>query len=667
MGRRYLLTLVSLCLLAPLASAHAADVRIEHGVADTYDGITLDYTFAHPGGETPLPVIMVGHDWGLSRVTDFTSGMTKTFLDAGYAVLTWDARGFGTSGGEANLDGPDHEVRDVMTLVTTLAGRADVLLDGEGDPRVGMYGEGYAGTIQLMAAAADERIDALVPRDAWNDLPEALKPGGVLKNNWDLLLLGSGVAGGTAGGAATRQIGSVAPQLPIAVAEGLALNDWSTGSFAWFEERSPRHYIDGAQLGSRTFPGVSAPTLLLHDVNNTFASLRHAIATHGTLVERGVTTKLVASCGASLTPLGTSCVTGDAQEKITAMSLAWFARHLAGDPSADTGPAVEYQLQDGSFASVAALPMARFSGSGATRLTNTVAPTSGQVFGGTSGGCRPATFGESATTYVRDCPYAFGDWVEIAQFAEAADAPNCLVFGEPPPPPSGGPLPDAPLPYCPLENLHMPVGTHLLGNPVVDLTVSGIGLEGYIFFKLVDYDTVAKTKTVVDDQVTALKITGPPSGFSTRDIRVTMAGVSWLVRQGHHIYLELTPTSNDHASSRTPFNLTLSPIEIAMPAIAPERPVAPTISAPTESQVVPATGATATVTVTGTADPAATVRVQRSGVRLASVKANAVTGAWTASIKVKNDQVHAITATQQDAAGSVSEKTERLTFEVVRI
>ncbi len=45
-----------------------------------------------------------------------------------------------------------------------------------GDPRIGMVGASYGGGIQLVAAATDPRIDAIVPTIAWNTLNDVAVP-----------------------------------------------------------------------------------------------------------------------------------------------------------------------------------------------------------------------------------------------------------------------------------------------------------------------------------------------------------------------------------------------------------------------------------------------------------------------------------------------------------
>ncbi len=128
------------------------------------------------------------------------AGEARDLARAGYAVLAWSARGFGRSTGQIALNSPDYEVKDVRQLIDWLAKRPEVVLDGPGDPRVGMAGESYGGAIALMTAAYDRRVDAIAPQITWNSLADALFPSatgagpsdGVFKKLWAGLFFTSG-------------------------------------------------------------------------------------------------------------------------------------------------------------------------------------------------------------------------------------------------------------------------------------------------------------------------------------------------------------------------------------------------------------------------------------------------------------------------------------------
>jgi ABC-2 type transport system ATP-binding protein len=120
-------------------------------------------------------VILKGHGFGLSKEIA-EDDLHQRLTDEGYAVLTWDARGFGRSGGEANIDQPDIEGRDTSALIDFVAEQPGILLDAPGDPRLGMAGESYGGGIQLATAAFDPRIDALAPQITWHSLASRSTP-----------------------------------------------------------------------------------------------------------------------------------------------------------------------------------------------------------------------------------------------------------------------------------------------------------------------------------------------------------------------------------------------------------------------------------------------------------------------------------------------------------
>ena len=136
--------------------------------------------------------MLVGPGWSQAGETDDSSSSEELFggvgvgalRDAGYNVLTWDPRGFGSSGGAVEVDSPDYEARDVSALIDWLAKQPEAQLDKTGDPRVGMNGSSYGGGIQWVTAARDARVDVITPNISWNSLVTSLDKDDSLKFGW---------------------------------------------------------------------------------------------------------------------------------------------------------------------------------------------------------------------------------------------------------------------------------------------------------------------------------------------------------------------------------------------------------------------------------------------------------------------------------------------------
>ncbi|MFC4061264.1 alpha/beta hydrolase, partial [Planomonospora corallina] len=190
-------------------------ITVVDGPADD-QRVTLDTSFFPPAGGGKGPAVLLAHGFGGSKRN--VRDAAERLAQEGYAVLTWSARGFGRSTGQIALNSPDYEVKDVRQLVDWLAKRPEVLLDRGGDPRVGVAGGSYGGAIALMAAAHDERIDAIVPQITWYDLADALFPDaggkgpvhGVFKRMWAGLFFSRGGAPAAGGLAALTGAGSPA-------------------------------------------------------------------------------------------------------------------------------------------------------------------------------------------------------------------------------------------------------------------------------------------------------------------------------------------------------------------------------------------------------------------------------------------------------------------------
>ena len=136
------------------------------------DGVSLAATLYLPTGTPPQggwPAAMLLHGLGGTR-----AGMapiaTGFLANEGYAVLAYDARGHGQSGGVVTLDGP-REIADVRTAFDLLTGRSDV-----SDTQVGAIGISYGGGAVLRAAVMGVPFKAIVPIITWTSLYDALAP-----------------------------------------------------------------------------------------------------------------------------------------------------------------------------------------------------------------------------------------------------------------------------------------------------------------------------------------------------------------------------------------------------------------------------------------------------------------------------------------------------------
>lgn len=184
--------LTSLPVTAAVADGHA----VTDGAITSFDGTNITYTLFQPAGTdaaNPVPMVLHSHGWGGARST---TGFTE-WLDQGFGVLSFDQRGFGESGGEANVQDPEFEARDVGELIDLVAGLPWVALDAPGDPVLfaigGSYGGGYQWVTALSEEAADgTRFNALAPEISWFDLTDSLAPSGVVRSLWVTLLYAAG-------------------------------------------------------------------------------------------------------------------------------------------------------------------------------------------------------------------------------------------------------------------------------------------------------------------------------------------------------------------------------------------------------------------------------------------------------------------------------------------
>ncbi|MBP2707017.1 alpha/beta fold hydrolase [Microbispora sp. RL4-1S] len=296
--------------------------------------VTLDATFfAPPGlgsGGGRAPAVLLAHGFGGSKQS--VRDQAERLAARGYAVLTWSARGFGRSTGQIALNSPDYEVKDVRQLVDWLARRPEVLLDRAGDPRVGIAGGSYGGSVALMAAAYDSRIDAIVPQITWYDLADALFPdaagagpaNGVFKKMWAGLFFSSAAdrlapegglgAAGVAGVAAAAGGGTPAGAAPPPTPDQVRCGRFLPAICDMYQTvaATGRATPEAIDLLRRSSPvsvqgRIAIPTLLIQGRRDSLFPLSHADAN----------ARVIAATGAPV-------------------EVAWYAGgHDGGDPESD--------------------------------------------------------------------------------------------------------------------------------------------------------------------------------------------------------------------------------------------------------------------------------------------------------------------------------------------
>lgn len=314
---------VVVLLLAGLATP-ATSQPVEDGVAvrevtiSSHDGVLIQATlFVAAGDNVPRPGLLTTHGWAGERAD--RADEAARYAEAGYHVLTYDSRGFGESGGFVTMNGPA-EVADVSALIDWWVADAendttyDLALDGPGDPRIGMNGLSYGGAIQLLAAAADTRIDAIAPDITWNDLLHSLAPRGVVKRGWvDFLFWGgtlaaSGVLGGNPNG------NGLDPDLRNWYLEALHTGRFPDAARQPMLDRSPAYVLGDVQ----------ADVLLTQGWPDTLFDADEARRTFEGLAARpGVETSLIVHGGGH-----SSEHTPEARRALNEREEAFLGRHL---------------------------------------------------------------------------------------------------------------------------------------------------------------------------------------------------------------------------------------------------------------------------------------------------------------------------------------------------
>ncbi|MDT0305846.1 alpha/beta fold hydrolase [Streptomyces sp. DSM 44917] len=512
--------LVLAAVLLPLAARgeEAPTRREEHVLRlpespGSRETVSIDTTFVTAGDPgRPRPAVLLAHGMGGSKA-DLADDADR-LARAGYAVLTWSARGFGASGGRIGLNDPDREVADVSRLIDWLARRPEVQLDAEGDPRVGISGSSYGGAVALLAAGHDPRVDALAPRITYWDLSEALFPGGVFKRLWAGLLFTTGSTDLSGGSADASGCGRFTPELCALYERVATSGEPDEEARRLLAERSPAAVADR----------IAVPTLILQGQHDSLFPLGHADAMARAIEANGAPVAvdwLWAGHDGGLPE------DGRAADRVT----AWFDRHLAGREDAGTGPAFRVTRISGFD-----------SANGATLLRG----ASGDAYPGLDGGARETVpLGGQSQTFVNPpggAPPALSAVPGLGALSEAA----ALGFGL---------SLDIPGQHAAFDSAPLAEPLRVTGSPRVRVTLASDSPSAVVFAKLYDIAPDGERRILPAGLVTPLRVEGTnvPGG---RTVEIRLPAVDHPFEAGHRMRLVLSSTDLGYASPAEPATLT---------------------------------------------------------------------------------------------------------------
>lgn len=297
-------------------------------------------------GET-APTILNGPGLGLPGATNIDGTILDDILVdnlgiisvgtlryAGYNVVTWDPRGEWNSGGRLELNAAEFEGRDMSAIIDWLATQPEVLLDSPGDPRLGMTGVSYGGGIQLVTAANDTRVDAIVPTITYHSFNTSLYKAHAFKNSWAVLLTG----------VLALTMARTNPRIVPAAIYGALTGMMLPADEDLLTSRNP------------VIENITVPTLLIQGTVDTVFSAQEADATAQILMANGVPTKVVWFCGGHGVCAHNLFDMSDGR-LIEQRTLQWLDRYVKGVPGTPTGPQFEWVDQRGQWFSSEEYPV----------------------------------------------------------------------------------------------------------------------------------------------------------------------------------------------------------------------------------------------------------------------------------------------------------------------
>ncbi|MET9656946.1 alpha/beta fold hydrolase [Streptomyces sp. NPDC006510] len=483
------------------------------------DGVSIDTSYFTTGGTQRRPAVLIGHGFGGSK--DDVRAQAEQLAGAGYAVLTWSARGFGKSGGEIALNAPDREVKDVSRLIDWLADRPEVELDVEGDPRVGVTGASYGGAVSLLAAGYDKRVDAVAPQITYWNLADALFPDGVFKKLW------AGVFVTTGGGCQKfeKQLCEMYERVAVSGKPDAAAR-------ALLTERSPSAVADR----------IKVPALIVQGQSDSLFPLGQADAMARAISGNGA-------------PVAVDWIAGGHDggdletDRVHRRIGGWFDRYLKDDKGADTGPGFR---------------VTRTGGIDSTDGAALLRGASSDTYPGLDNGTEGVDLGRDTKTFRN--PAGAGPPAISAVPGVGGGLAQLSSLGV-------GLSIDFPGQYARFDSAPLDEPLSVTGSPAVRVDVEAKRGDAVLFGKVYDVSPDGKQQLLPSQLVAPFRITPDRQG---KEIRLTLPAIDHRFDAGHRLRLVLSATDLGYASPAEPTTYTVTP---AGPLTVPTAPALKTAPA----------------------------------------------------------------------------------------
>lgn len=497
---------VDLAQLVPAGTPVAYTYKIA-----SFDGTPISVNFfpamGLEAGEV-APTVLYGP--GMTRpgeTNPYATGFVGigTFRSADYNVVTWDPRGEYASGGLLQLDNPNFEGKDVSSIISWMADQPGVQLDDAVtlDPRLGMVGVSYGGGIQLVAAARDKRIDAIVPGLAWNSLNDALYPRGAFKTAWaSLLMLGLVQTGAR-----------INPQIYGGIILGDLLGILTQSQRDVLTSSGPGALVDDITVPTLIIQGTVDDLITLDQANTNVEMLADNLDANG----NPVPVKMIWFCGGHGVCLDPASPIQN--QLLASETLNWLDRYVKGNSATDTGPTFQWVDQDGQFYASDVMPTdPGFHGTPINSIS--------------AGGFMPIL------------PIAGGS----GPLGNPLGLENSL------------PIPTKAQNAINIA-LTLPAGTtQLVGAPTVTVNYSGLGTSRFVYAQIVDNST----GRVVGNVVTPIPVT---LDGQSRHVTVDLEDIAYTAGPGDSLTLQLVASTTPYQSFTSAGVINVSSVEVSLPTV----------------------------------------------------------------------------------------------------